>query len=711
MLTRPNARLLARILLAAPLAWPAIAFAQEQLPTTSAEVVVSATKANEAAVDVPGSVVVVTGEEIRRSGVRTLGDALQDVVGVESGSGADDGPRRTNVGMWGLKEFDALLFMVDGVPIGGPFNPSLAQIPIEDIDRIEIAKGPQGTLWGVSAFAGMVQVFTKRPEERSNGSVRVTGGSFSNLGTDVSYATRVGGDTALRLSGAFERGQGWQDRTDLARERLAVSLQRSWGASQWLVSVGYTRDSTGFGSPLPVDGGVPLPGFDIDRNYAVRGARLDHRIFNLSSNFSTPLRTGLTLENTLGVTRDEQKSIRSFVGETDGVTAEAAGVSLSPKETVVFDDLRAVGEFEALGKHRLVAGAALTWGRTTAAGIGFDLDMRIGPNPSIPEVGALPVGDNRSFTDRRTFFGVYVNDEWTPTPRLTFSAGARYDSTSETLHARQQEVGDPRVDTANDSRSDAQWSGGVSALFRILEKPAGVFDTANVYVSLRSNFKPAAPNLSEAESARILDPERTRAGEIGLKTLFLAKRLSFNVALFHMNFENLVVSNLGPGGIPVLLNAGEQRFQGAELDFTYRPAEVPGLAFSGGYAHHDATFVRFSFLTPDGQLRVVDGKRLELSPRDLWNLRLGYSPEHGLGGFVAIRHQNQRPLNRRNRFYTPGFEEWDAGVSCEFDWGRVTVVGRNLGDSRHYVNESEIGDSQFHVAPPRRVTADVTFRF
>ena len=51
----------------------------------------------------------------------------------------------------------------------------------------------------------------------------------------------------------------------------------------------------------------------------------------------------------------------------------------------------------------------------------------------------------------------------------------------------------------------------------------------------------------------------------------------------------------------------------------------------GGYAHHDARFVHFSFLTPDGELRVVDGKRLELAPRDLWNFGVAYSPSLGPG--------------------------------------------------------------------------------
>src|SRR5947207_3407643 len=131
------------------------------------QIVISATKIPKRAEEVPNAVSVVSGDELRRRGTHTLAEALQDVVGLDTGDGSDNGPNVPNLGLWGLKEFDALLVTVDGVPIGGPFNPSLTQVPVEDIDRIEIVKGPQGTLYGVSAFAGMIQIFTRTHQEGS----------------------------------------------------------------------------------------------------------------------------------------------------------------------------------------------------------------------------------------------------------------------------------------------------------------------------------------------------------------------------------------------------------------------------------------------------------------------------------------------------------------------------------------------------------------
>ncbi len=616
--------------------------------------------------------------------------------------------------LWGLKEFDALLVTVDGVPVGGPFNPSLSQIPVEDVDRIEIVRGPQGTLYGVSAFAGMVQVFTRRgaPTRKAAGSFTGGGGSLSQWNGTANWAADVSPGFNVGVFGAISRGDGWQDRTDWANDRVALSARKSWESGAVLdTTLGYFRFTNLFGSPTPVDAGEIVPNFSIDRNYAIRGARLDHHVLSLTSNLAIPITSSLQFQNTFGYARDAQTTARSFINAVDGLEAEGDGSYLKPIESTVFDDARLLYQFEAAGHHQLVGGAAVTWGRTTAEGIGFDFDVLLTPDPVVPSIGDVPVGDNRSFNDRRTFFGLYANDEWTPVPWLTVTGGLRLDATSERLHVEQQEVGDPEKDVADDERSDTKVSGGGALLFRIVRDPVGLLSNLNVYVSARTNFKPAAPNLSEAEAAEILLPETTETEEAGIKTRWLCGQLGLDLTVFHMIFKNLVVAVPGPGGEPELTNAGEERFQGAEVEMRWTPAALPGFALAGGYAHHDARFLHFSFFTPDGELRVVDGKRLELAPRDLWNFQAAYSSSRGPGAFVAVRHQNQRPLNRRNTFYTPSFFETDAGVSWDFGWARIAAVGRNLGDSRHYVNESEIGDSQFYVAAPRRFTAELTVRF
>jgi outer membrane receptor protein involved in Fe transport len=306
---------------------PALCLAQAQTnpgapPTVTAneQVVVSATRGAAIETEIPGQATVIRGEDLRRENVKTLADALQDVVGLDTGLGSDNGGRLPNVGLWGLKEFDALLFMVDGVPIGGPFNPSLSQINIDDIDHIEIVKGPQGTLYGVSAFAGMIQVFTR--EGTSGTHASLSGGSFSDGRAAVSTTLPIG-EARLRLSGDIERSKGWQDRTDFKDDRFGLRLDAPLGGGKLAVTLDAYRNTQLFGSPLPVDppSGQTLEGFQIGRNYEVGGARLDHRVYALATNYVRPLSSSVVLENTLSVTRDDQISVRSFVDGTDGTIA------------------------------------------------------------------------------------------------------------------------------------------------------------------------------------------------------------------------------------------------------------------------------------------------------------------------------------------------------------------------------------------------------
>jgi iron complex outermembrane receptor protein len=687
-------------------AWVAAAPETSVVPVP--EVVVSATRTPQDPLDVPNATEVVSGATLRRQGTLTLAEALQDVVGLDTGEGSDNGSRLPNIGLWGLKEFDALLITLDGVPVGGPFNPALAQIPIEEVDRIEIVKGPQGTLYGVSAFAGMVQVFTRTHGE-GRGHVTVGGGAFTQGHGSVGWGRPLGAGLDLRLHGSYARSDGWQDRTKDDVYRGTATLSRAVGRSSITLDLIAFRDRQDWGTPMPFDAGAPLPGLELDRNYAVVGARVQHQVMGAATRSSFRFSDKRRLENTLSLTRDEQRLVRSFPGEVVPDTLASDGISLDPTETSLYEDLRMVSTFEASGPHEVVSGAAFTWGETKGLAKEFEFDQVLSAYPSIPTLAAATPKGEHDFEDGRRFFGFYVHDTWTPHPRVSLAGGGRLDAVSEDLET---EVDDPvnGPTKVKDSRKDTGFSGGFSALFRAVAPGRAGLNAANLYASVRRSFKPAAPNLSEAESAEILEPERTVSWEAGLKARAL-DQLSFNASVFDMDFKNMVVSILGAGGGPELMNAGEQRFKGEEVDLSWAPRALPGATASVGYAHHDARFVHFTFVTPDSQFRDVSGKMLELVPRDLVNARLAYASRRGPGGFVAVRYQGRRPFNRRNTFFDQPYTEWDAGLSFDHDPWLVTVVARNLGDDRHVTGESEIGDSQFYVSPPRRATAEVAFHF
>ena len=196
-----------------------------------------------------------------------------------------------------------------------------------------------------------------------------------------------------------------------------------------------------------------------------------------------------------------------------------------------------------------MGGAALTWGKTTAEGHGFDFELQVAPFPIVPNYGDIPFGDNRNFKDERTFFGIYVNDQWTPVRWFTLTFGARYDITSETLHVLQQEIGDPDVDVV-DERSDNKPG---PAAFRACSaswrgRPGTWTPSTSTVLEAQLQARRAEPHRGRGRA----DPRARDARGRGSRPqdLWFDGTLSLNVTSFHNLFDNLVVGIRSPTASP-----------------------------------------------------------------------------------------------------------------------------------------------------------------
>src|SRR5260221_11509425 len=177
-------RLWVTVSLLAP--WAAAAAAQAPQPTPtppaySETLQVTATRIPEGVDQVPASIQVITPEELRDRGATDLKSALALISGVDIAPGGDNGPASSVPEFWGLKEFDAFLLVVDGVPWGGAFNPALPSLDLVDVERIEILRGSAPVMYGATSFSGVIQVI-HRAAGAAGGAVSAWGGSYSSGG-------------------------------------------------------------------------------------------------------------------------------------------------------------------------------------------------------------------------------------------------------------------------------------------------------------------------------------------------------------------------------------------------------------------------------------------------------------------------------------------------------------------------------------------------
>ncbi|MBN2776667.1 MAG: TonB-dependent receptor [Bacteroidales bacterium] len=151
------------------------------------EVVVTATRTERKLVDVPGQVDLIKSAEIENFPVNNIDDILKSVANVYVNRSWGVYSKNSSVTMRGLESSDRTLVLIDGVPknklSGGPVN--WHSINPDNVDRIEILKGPGSTLYGNNAMGGVINIITRKPTKNLQASLKAFGGQYNTFGGSV----------------------------------------------------------------------------------------------------------------------------------------------------------------------------------------------------------------------------------------------------------------------------------------------------------------------------------------------------------------------------------------------------------------------------------------------------------------------------------------------------------------------------------------------
>lgn len=689
---------------------------------TLQEIVVIAERRRANLQDVPVTVTAVTASSLESAGVSGTTDLANVVPGLtmpqQQGTPMPHirGVGNTAIGT-GIENSVALY--VDGVYFG---SASFSALTFNNIAQIEVAKGPQGTLFGRNATGGLMQVTTLNPLPGFSGSGEIGYGNFNTVTEDV-YLT--GGSAALAGDLAYHSSQqltGWGTNVyngeQINKQGLDLSARSKWvynvtDATTFRMIFDYAENNSTVGAlrnygnthniyyPLGFAG---LPTFDIDSNTQPDrdkkggGASLQ---FDQDEGFAS-------LVNTLAWRQDD--------------TRNAIDVDTGPQPIVTVVTHSADTQFTE--ELQLLSPAGSSWRWVTGIYYYYASNGNIPGNTYFGGPAVNPVthitqssNDTTEYTHSASAYG-QVTKEILPQTDLTL--GARY--THEDRSVDGVSTGLIRnvtpIPTTHVNKSDTTqvptWRVGLEHRFT---------DDVMAYVSDSRGFKSGGFNLSNGDAA--YNPERLAAYEAGLKTEFLAHRMTVNSSVFYYDYQDIQVSRF-VNGQALIYNGAGARIYGLDLDVT--AAVTSQLTLRAGVELLRDYFTAFPaadfFLTcPTGPNGVCSlsalGKSLPDTPTATGTINLDYRQPlprgaGSLGFNLNVAITSKYSFAPDNELRQPGYGLLNGSIlwrSMEAGWS-VRLWGKNLTDKIYMLSLNQApGSTAVSFAAPRTYGITVEKKF
>ena len=687
------------------------------VPRIDERVEVTATRVPELVDNVPASISIVTGDELRSRGANDLRTALGLFAGVEGSPGGDVGPAGAVPSLWGLREADAFLLVVDNVPWGGAFNPATPSIDLTGVERIEVVRGAAPVMFGATSFVGVIHVI-HYAAGRAPSTVAVSGGTAGTVGLSGSTTLPPVGTYQQSVTVNLEKRGYAEDRSGYRRFHALYRGAADVGATRVHVDGDVSiipQDPAG--NYLLRDGANTHPVIPQDGNYNPAGAKLVQKRFHVAVGAVGRSALG-DWAATLSFTRTQDDILRGFL-RGDAYAA--------PPDAGVGDGFQADGYTQGRTLSDVYFDAHVTTALTSAVNVTYGVDhlhgegrqdaINFGYCVDIHGVeeeceGAHHPDEIVSSSDRRDFSGAYAQADIKALRRLDILVGMRLNHTRES--AQGLAIDNTGVDPVvafdgSDRRSTTRASGSLGASWHAWIDGRNAL---TVYADWRSSFKPLAIDFGPEAEVQVLKPETANSYEIGLKAQLLDGAFDLDASVFRMDFRNgLTYADDGTGSY-VRANGGETRFKGFEVEATYEL--LPQMRLLAHYANHDARFVNF---TRDNGADAA-GNHFEMSPRQLGGLGLMFGSPSGLNGSVVATYVGDRYLNKSNSVRVGGYATLDATLGTRIGRYGIRLSGYNLTNRRDAVSESDLheaitvtGTAGYYRLPGRSALLSVNVDF
>jgi outer membrane receptor for monomeric catechols len=545
-------------------------------------------------------------------------------------------------------------------------------------------------MYGATSFVGVIHVIHFAPDTPGY-NLEAYGGNFSTGGASARAALPSSGDWQHWIAANYDAIGYRDDRTEYNRGHILYRGASHIGEGMFHLDADMTFLTQDPASPHPRTGSVLTPLVPLDANHNPSDHQQDENRFHFAGGYDRHL-LGTNWSVTAAFTHADRDIVKGFLSDvSESAELNAAGYRQDQNETDLYLDTHFLLDTES--NVRFVFGADYLFGKGKAESENFDYFINLdGSNP--PSSTSAIIQERPRLEDERNFLGLYGQADWNPTSRVLIQAGLRLNNTHEKREG-EVEPGDPggaveeEEEAGEDSQSHTRLSGIIGASYQIFASNA---NSLWIFGDYRNTFKPAAIDFGPEAEGEILKPETAQSYEAGIKGATLAGKVNWQFSVFRMDFKNLVTATV-INGLPALINAGEERFNGVEMEADVDVYEDVSLKL--GYSHHNSKFIDF-VQAFDGVPTQLAGKRLEMAPEDLFAAGVIYYPKSGINGSFILNYIGDRFLNKRNTALADAFTTISLGAGYRFGKNNVRFDIENVTDERDPVAESELGDAQYY---------------
>lgn len=668
---------------------------------------VTARKRTESMQTVPIAVTAISAEQIQNrqiTAVEDLGRSVPNLITTQS-SGS---PTNTRVFMRGLGQNEstqptaesAVGLYIDDVYIA---RSNGANIGLYDVERIEVLRGPQGTLYGRNSTVGAMKIVTKKPSEDADLSLRIGYGSRDHQEYKVAGSIPFSDSWAGGFSVVGTKYDGYMDEYDaLTGDRESTDLNaRKYGGARFALSTigdgdfqadfsvyAFKDDGDGnYATPLDPTTGKPVDN-DLYLTLTSREQSAEADQWGGSANLSWDLSENLTLKSITGYRNVDNTGLIDISGRNSWyIETDVSSYQLSQE----FQLQGSVGEsFDWITGIYYLHEESESWSENTISGF------------------ISSVQDYEVETDSYAAFG---EGTFHVTDRFDMTVGLRYsiDDKSFDGSTNSNLIFSNGSNKLSDDFED--WTSRVSFNYQAT-------DNAMLFASYATGFKAGGFQgraFNAEDQLAVYDPETVTTYEAGFKSDWLNQTLRVNGTYYYNNFKDLQLNSLNPvGGGTIVENAAEAVVDGIELEVSYAPTDSWYFFLNQATAWGEYREVGdlASGVTKDSELANTPtantklGAEYTLFISDVGSLTFGVDYQHTSATNPGASTSENVRIPRLDLFngfirYSGRDDKWDLGI-----------YGTNLGDKEYHYTGFTFGSFEsMYAAAPRTVKAVFNIHF